>query len=151
MTVHCTPTDRVTITPGLLETYPIRWAVGDDAEPGQRLVDTLALDELDLTVDGDEALVPLVTEIVTGIDVVDPHNALRLTVTATGDITATVDLDELDRIARASGNLHAIAAMDLVRSLRGRDPVDLAVVARWLDHRLVYALAETLTLIADDH
>lgn len=152
MTITCIPGNRVTITDELFETYPIAWAL-TEAETGDRLIDVIDLVELDLGLAADEnaALVPLVTEIVTGTDSIDPHNAIHLTITEAGHITAVVGLDELDRIARASGNLHAIAAMDIVRSLRGGQPVDLGAVALWLDHQLIYALTETLTLIAEDH
>lgn len=138
----------ITITDAMRDT--IGWALHADAENGDRLVDAIDLDEIDLDC-GDDTLVPLVTEIITGSEVIDGRAAIDLTVTAAGDITATVDLDELDQIGRASGDLYVIAPLDLVRSLRGRQPVDLAAVAQWLTAPLIHALTETLSMTADDH
>ena len=150
MMITCTPTHRVTLTPGDIDGHYIDGI----AEPGDRLIDHLLLDqiildggEIELADSERDGLAPLVQEVLM-CHADRLRECLTVTIEQDRSCRVTADLDLLDCLARDSRDMSVIAAADLVRSLRGRASVDLAGVAIWVEPTVITALAESMALLA---
>jgi len=141
------------VTQELLDRSPIAWALDDEVIEGRRLVDVVRRGEVELVYGDpadpvDQAVTVLAAEIISGTEIYDGWEAVTITVGQDGSVVGLVDVDELDRIARAAGSPYATAPVDLLQSLITGQPVALGVLVTYLDADLVRALAEALEAIA---
>jgi hypothetical protein len=158
------PGARVELTDELLAAYDIDWAIDgdlvarvqadDSIQTGQRLVDILELNAMDVTctdatIAHAAAIAAVaVAMIATGERAYDAEDALTVTLLPGGGIVATVDIGRLAGLARTSRHAADHADAEVLDSLTGDGVINLGNLATRLAPDVARAVADAFVTIA---